>query len=106
MQALRITKAEREEKLMTKELVMKTLWILFILLYVTPLLPYPSTLAQEHSSAQSQTQIVFVANATRQTVDRIEITSNAPAIQSISGVGIVKGLQLAGDVLYSFTTDD
>jgi hypothetical protein len=106
MLALRITKGEREEKSMTKELAMKSLWFLFILLNLMPLLPGSFTLAQGDIAAQTETQIVFVANATRQTIDRMELTSNAPAIQSISGVGTVKGLQLAGDVLYSFTTDD
>jgi len=83
---------------MVKELFRKTLWILFILFGVTLLLPYSFTSAQEHADAQTHVQIVFVANATRQTIDRIELTSSAPAIQSISGVGTVKGLQLAGDV--------
>lgn len=91
---------------MHKELVVKNLWFLFILLNLMPLLPDPVTLVQSNGTTQTETQVVFVANATRQTIDRIELTSNAPAIQSISEVGMIRGLQLADDVLYSFTTDD
>lgn len=64
-----------------------------------------TALAQPQYSNATRMQILFIANATQQTIDRIELTDQALPVQSISGVGDVKGLRLEGKILYSFNAD-